>query len=276
MRIIITCVFSVITIAGCGLLPTHTMISPNKIHLATDENIEMESQIKSYAKNPMAFKQVELVPIVEYYDALFVAMHDSNGVLDYLEKGFSLTDSYCTRWFDKLTDNQMRIQSIKNNNNIFTKLGSSTLGIANANNYIVDSYNAIALAESGYLDSYSEIALLTPDMYKLRSKIFNALDSNKKELRKKNNMSFLDAYSSLEKHASICTYAGAKEITSDSLKKTETVANPDTGELTTRATPEASAQTVSEKAAEAGASGDNRKKDQYEKTANDLIGGIVK
>lgn len=245
--------------SGCSsisLMGTQSVVSPKRIHTSSDNDKNIPFLISEKKDGDITMGDVELIPAKSYYDSLFESKRDPQNkqlAESYLETGFSLVDTYCVRWFDKLTENQMKTQFTQKEGNIIRDLGREVLKVANANNYITNSYDAIGIAALDSIDLYAEIALLTPDMYVLRTKVLAALEKNKKELRKSFDdnekiLDFITAYSSLEVHSSICSYAGAKQIASKSLEASKpTQTDPSTGEVSVGATDAAVKSNLAEK-----------------------------
>lgn len=237
---------AVIGMTACTSLPHDTNhINPPAIHRA-------DSYESSTAKaSPTVEKQVvgnasqaENIPIDDYYKALQAARDarptDDQKTLveNYVQAGITLVNSHCLRWFQYLSEQDIKKSFNDQNFNVIRALGTAFLGIGNANSVIVSTYGASNAAYEGYSKNYGDAFLLAPNSRKVKSQVLSLLDNRAKRLLGDKTVkdkdkdteeapkTFSEAYRKLERFADLCTHSTAKEIVNSALD--QSVANATT------------------------------------------------
>jgi polyhydroxyalkanoate synthesis regulator phasin len=139
--------------------------------------------------------------------------------------GIAVVDTMCLRWFHSLMESQIRMNYASANRNIIKDLGTTLLGLAAANKYIVGTYGAINTAASGIEQNISQAFLLAPNANKIKAHVFMALNAKASSLREdvaKNISTLPEVYVELERYADLCTQHTAREIMNTALDQTRT------------------------------------------------------
>lgn len=242
MRVVIF-VFSIIAIAffsGCSAIEQASTdhketLNPKKIHGIISNPNDTRKELINFATN---------LPIDDYYQALNLAKTNysnsgyqqasQDAIVNYINEGVGLVNTYCSRWFNKLDDKSRILAYNDNNINVITQLTTALLGVGGASNKIVATYGAATTAYAGMSDNYNAAFLVAPTTSKVRKHIVSAMQSYADELKTKApSMQFKEAYTSLEDYANLCTHAKAKEIIDQTLDLSTSEAKMD-GKLTTR------------------------------------------
>jgi len=172
--------------------------------------------------------QAEQVPIVEYYAALTAARATPNdaAIDKYVDTGITLVNSYCLRWFQHLSEQDIKKSFADSNINVIRALGTALLGLGKANSLFVTGYGASNTAYEGLSKSYGDAFLLAPNSRKVKAQILSLLDARIVELTEKNRpKTFAEAYRKLERFADLCTHATAKEVVNNALDQADATAN---------------------------------------------------
>jgi hypothetical protein len=238
MKIRVVFVILIVSIFAVGCAPfdkrkdqTAGLLNPPKLHGA-------------YDKDNAAYKAAQ-VPIDDYYHALDLAkstytvdssgkttavtIADQNKIKNYVSEGIGLTDAYCRRWFQSLDDMQRLLAFEDKNVNVISQLGTTLLGIGKANANIVTGYGASNTAYAGFSENFNSAFLVAPTAAKVREHIESAMKAEAVQLRTDSaSLNFKEAYTRLERYASFCTYAQAKEIVNTALSLTKTELNATT------------------------------------------------
>lgn len=227
--------------ACASFSPETTSINPPSIHRVSDnkpvvpEGTTVESKVQSAP-------QAEAVPIIEYYAAMNAARAASTDpviVSRYVEAGVTLVNSYCLRWFQHLSEQNVKKAFNTENFNVVRALGTAFLGLGNANSVIVSTYGASNTAFESYSKNYSDAFLLAPNSRKVKAQVLSLLDTRGDELLGNAKASddgklpppvpktFSEAYRRLERFADLCTHSTAKEIVNSALDQSTAVATVD-------------------------------------------------
>jgi hypothetical protein len=239
------CLAAVIGLTACTSLPHDTNhINPPAIHRA-------DSYPSSTAKTTSTqvvgnASQAENIPIDDYYKALQAARdaktpEDEKKLVEkYVQAGITLVNSHCLRWFQHLSEQDIKKSFNDQNFNVIRALGTAFLGIGSANSVIVSTYGASNTAYESYSKNYGDAFLLAPNSRKVKSQVLSLLDNRAKRLlgdttannkdRDKDTeakpQNFSEAYRKLERFADLCTHSTAKEIVNSALD--QSVANATT------------------------------------------------
>jgi hypothetical protein len=260
-RLVMT-IFLSTPLFGCAWLPgndqnsnAYSGINPPKIHVNLPE-YERQPPIKDVVNK---VSDAELSPFVAYYKALEEARESDAAaqrenrynplrrteeqktkLVEFATKGIALVNASCTRWFQSLMEAQIKLDYQSANRNVIKDLGTTLLGLGNANQYFVGTYGAVNTAASGLEKNFSQAFLLAPNANKLKSHVFMALDKQAIEIKKNANATratFADVYDDLERYADLCTQHTAREIMNTALDQTKTeVSGSEGGKIKTTPT----------------------------------------
>lgn len=230
---------------------TYAGISPPLMHRHDDDGRKKTSL---QGVNEADILEAEARPYVEYYSALKLAMNASPSdpayaelIRRYIDKGITVVNVSCLRWFNTLAESQTRFNFTQGTQNVIQDLGTTLLGIGKANHVVTAAYGALFTGVNGLELNYSQSFLLAPNANKVKEHVFTALDRSAEQLRGRlvaatstsagsnadgtvaleNQVtvapaSFSDAYMKLEAYADICTPQAAKEIINSALDGTTT------------------------------------------------------
>lgn len=196
--------------------------------------------------------QAGQIPIDDYYKALNLAKPaypdnavpppaDPATIKNYVYEGVGLVDAYCIRWFHAIEDAQRQLDLTQKDVNVILQFGTALLGIGKANPNWVTGYGAGTTAYSGLVNNFKSAFLAGPTTKKIKVEIFNLLNQSANALKTKaseatagNPLTFTEAYSALDKHADICTFATIRDVLDASLSQPDkqTTINPATGKIT--------------------------------------------
>jgi hypothetical protein len=225
------CVAAVTALAGCALPGKRErieLLNPRPIHTSADSNSNAaragEIPVESY------YKALELAR-TRYTETTAQRM-DSAAIQNYVDEGIGLVDAYCLRWFRRLDDVQRQVNIEGGDWNIIRQLGTALLGIGSASSNWVALYGAGNTAYEGIRQNLSESILAGPTAKKIKGRVFALLQQSASELRQEAQLlPFPQAYSRLERHAEVCTFATVRELLDSSLAQTQSEINVETGEL---------------------------------------------
>ena len=236
-------------LVGCGTISNaiskatgdgRDRMNPVKIHVVEDskgesENVGSASELRGTPVKTMA--DVERLPILNYYAALAGVQKEEAAlpanawdaqrrvaIGRYIDSGVVLVKTHCLRWFQRLNDDQRRLEYANSSTNVITELGTTLLGLGNANKYFVSTYGALNTTRAGLASSFNDSFLLAPNSKKVKAHIFSILDSEADKLSMLASdgkvVTFMDAYERLERYADLCTHSTAREITETALDQT--------------------------------------------------------
>lgn len=247
-----------IFLTGCSLLKNsndpYASFNPPKIHVSNKDK-SLKEPIQSENVN---IQTAEKLVFDKYYDALIAAsgveaninastfpndaeyklsLNSQKIIYNYLDAGIALSNSVCLRWFQSLSDLQSKLDLSSAETNVISELGTTLLGIGKASSYIVGSYGALNSARMGMERNFSQIFLLAPNASKIKQHVLQGMKAYESSLRSESSkLTFLQAYSALEKYADICTHETAKGIIETALSDTETSSDKD-GNITNKINP---------------------------------------
>ncbi|WP_028105063.1 hypothetical protein [Pseudoduganella violaceinigra] len=227
-KLLIACVLA--QLAGCTSLRNlfspdgaYSGIAPPPIH-TVDPELPKDAPIMADSV-AMAAKS----PYEQYYQALQLAKDvqvdkDATASLkilkDYVEKGITVVNVSCLRWFRSLAEAEIRFNYAQSNQNVIQDLGTTLLGIGKANPLTVGVYGAGFTAANGFEKSFSQSFFLAPNSNKVKAHMFSLLDKQAEKLQLQAFPNFQQAYLALERYGDICTQQTAKEIINSSLDQT--------------------------------------------------------
>jgi hypothetical protein len=218
-----------------------THINPPAIHRASDNNPALPKGI-GVASEVKSAPEAEALPTLEYYAAMNAARAASNdpaAIARYVDAGVTLVNSYCLRWFQHLSEQDVKKSFNSENFNVVRALGTAFLGLGNANSLIVSAYGASNTAYESYSKNYSDAFLLAPNSRKVKAQVLSLLDTRADELLGKPTAAnggkpsvsppetFSEAYRKLERFADLCTHSTAKEIVNSALDQSAAAAAAD-------------------------------------------------
>ncbi len=239
---IIFCSLLMLLLSGCGTIKNpfsddsvYSGISPPKIHVY-QESISKKEPISKVANK---IKEAELDPFDRYYAALREAKSDPANpakIQDYVNKGVTLVNESCRRWFDSLAEAQIRFGLTQNNQNVIQNLGTTLLGFGKANSLVTGTYGAAFTALNGFEGNFAQSFLIAPNSEGVKEHIFSALNQRANQLLGKRNgnekvgtdwlsdkpTDFDSAYRALSEYAGICTQQTARKIVNAALGETTT------------------------------------------------------
>lgn len=217
-------------LGGCTLVNTRetsSLLNPHKIH--EDRNV-----LSKDAHN------AALIPIDDYYKSLQLAktvykgdvnsvtefnMAEQKYVVNYVNEGIGLVNSYCRRWFQEIDDAQRLLTLQDKNVNVISALGTALLGIGKANANVITGYGAANVAYTGYSDNINTTFLVAPSTTRVKEHIEVLMNAEADKLLKDANdkqINFKQAYTRLERYAGFCTHSQARQIVNNALEVTQT------------------------------------------------------
>lgn len=208
------------------------LLNPTRLHESNDQKSQPY--------------QAGEIPVDDYYKALNLAKPSYTGntvppqadpaiIKNYIYEGVGLVDAYCGRWFHAIEDMQRQGDFTQKNVNVIQQLGTTLMGVGQATPIWVTGYGAVNTAYSGLANNFNSAFLTGPTTKKIKVEIFDLLNQSATELKNKApTMTFTEAYSALEKHADICTFATIRDVLDASLSQpnTQTKIDPATGKIT--------------------------------------------
>lgn len=208
-------------------------ISPPTLH-TYDKNLSTDEPLSNLTEK---IKNAEKDPFERYYAAQLLAKDSGTqkNINAYLEAGVVLVNVTCSRWFRSLSEAEIRFNFAQGNQNVIQDLATTALGIAKANPITVATAGAGFTALNGFEKMFSQSFFLAPNANKVKSHIFAALDTRKKELLYDTNRqaphptTYGSAYEALELYGGICTQQTAREIINSSLDQTQTLVSTEAG-----------------------------------------------
>lgn len=223
----------------------YAALNPPRVHVHQKEVSDLEP-MKTYSEST---KAAEKIPFEQYYAALLDAKKsdsDANKsgrhlgssrtpaekgkMQEFALQGIATVNAVCLRWFHNLMESQIRLNFAASNRNVIKDLGTTLMGLADANRYVVGTYGALSTALSGVENNFSQTFLLAPNASKIKSHVFMALNSRAEDLLQKagnERATFAQIYDDLERYADICTQHTAREIMNTALDQTKTAVNND-------------------------------------------------
>lgn len=173
-----------------------------------------EVMVKAYYKS-MALAQTD-------YDAVPVRRATPETIADYVNEGIALNTAFCRRWFTRVDNTQRQYDWSARDVNIITALGTTLLGAAEASAKTVALYGAGITAGAGLADNFNSALLTAPSQKNVEQKIMAMLNTYAVRLREEaRSMTFAEAFTRLETHADICTFATIRDVVNTSLTQTE-------------------------------------------------------
>ncbi|MEN9869000.1 MAG: hypothetical protein RL748_4590 [Pseudomonadota bacterium] len=230
MKAIYLIAFATLQLSGCTLVNTRetsSLLNPHKIH--EDRNVLRKDAHRA-----------ALIPIEDYYKSLQLAkttyegdanavtefkMANQKYVVNYVNEGIGLVNSYCRRWFQEIDDTQRLLTLQDKNVNVISALGTALLGIGKANANVITGYGAANVAYTGYSDNINTTFLVAPSTTRVKEHIEVLMNAEAEKLLKEttdNQVNFKQAYTRLERYASFCTHSQARQIVNNALEVTQT------------------------------------------------------
>jgi hypothetical protein len=261
-------------LSSCALLlvgcttPPGTRINPTRMHVAESTPYGSLSKASDPSVVPKQVSDAEALPASRYFAAMNTAKDSAGGkdaaaLAAYVQSGITVTQAYCLRWFQRLSDQGLVKDYTDGNINVLRQLGTALLGIGKASSVLVSTYGAGNTAYEGLSKNYEDSFLLAPTSRKVKAQVMGLLDAEAAKLtEEKPPKSFDEAYVRLERYADLCTQSTAREIVNNALDQGRASIDDTDGKV--RITP----SSVAVEAAKALANDDKRKLQTERDTAS--------